>query len=706
MPAQLTTNNSSSNKKPKQPGQGRQGDDTATATIAPTGLAIARASLSIGGAGGALSTVGQYPMAPTDPAQDQAAVAGLPPRVNGAPTEQELERINQLSRSGKLTADQVYCFDAAISTGRIDSYLTQMDITTLRNYVMGAARGVPVQYSHATRQLPLGRSYYGELSDDPLLPGMSRAIASAFMLRNNQANGLVNTDEVIASIEAGITADVSVGFGFFPGTPEQNFEDRTWYRCSVCGADWLAAPWWSDDPDDCHHWPGDLYKFEGGSTQQMCYLQVVNGILSEFSPVYAGATDGAVITKAQRAAEAGALTRSQVYHLEERYRTRLLGDRSMYAALPLLIEKKPSPTPTTDRVQSEIETKETRKKEGLAEMSTASTTATITNDDPPQTSVPVHEQQSRANGDTAAAVQEAYQQGQRVALTNLLNRWIGSVGRALDENEQKLVQDAIAYIASDDMENAQATLATLSAGLEPDGDEGIEGEGDEDEDNQNAATTDDGANFPGDTMALVDDEVAQAAADALAPQVSNNPDLEGTGDQSPENRALVPLTTAPTAVEIQAQRELLQQIGLSVTERQQLALVTKERDQLRRELRNQTRMAEIGQRYCDAVIEETVAAAIGCGITTVTESFLRQLPIETVEQMRDQYSQMRAIRLGTFVPGEPDAISTMQGGRQTQSLDPNAAFINGGGVVVAGGGANARTPTAPARPVEVDAYRG
>jgi hypothetical protein len=301
--------------------------------------------------------------------------------------------------------------DAAISNQRIDSYLTRMDITTLENYVAGAMRGVPVQYSHQTRVLPLGRSYYGVLDDDPQLPGQKRALASAYLLRNNSANSMVNSNEVIASIDSGVTADVSVGFEFFPGTPEKQFQDRTWYRCSICGGDFLAADWWDDDPDDCHHWPGELYRFDGGQQEQMCYLDVVNGYLAEFSPVYAGATDGAVILKAQRAAADGVLNRSQIMHLEEAYRTRLL-DRTIQT-LPAI-----KPKAKTERNEKDMAA-------------------------------------------TKAQLEAAALDGQKRALASLVKHVMDS--RAMDDTEMALCQKAMDHIAAGEVDMANDCLGQLMA---------------------------------------------------------------------------------------------------------------------------------------------------------------------------------------------------------------------------------------------------
>ena len=52
---------------------------------------------------------------------------------------------------------------------------------------------------------------------------------------------------------------------------------------------------WGNDEDGCTHWSGQLYDSNG--KKKLCYLDVMNARLGEFSSVYGGATDGAVVLK-------------------------------------------------------------------------------------------------------------------------------------------------------------------------------------------------------------------------------------------------------------------------------------------------------------------------------------------------------------------------------------------------------------------------
>ena len=242
------------------------------------------------GTGGAAVDASNPPMAETNPDTDTQPAQLLQRRVNGQPTDDDMKLINRLSRSGNVDPATLYAFDAAPSTQRVDSYFTRMDITSLQNYARAAALGVPFMNSHRTggwsssAELPLGRSFWGGVESDPTVNTQQRFIASSYLLRNNRANGSVNTDDVIAGMEAGVISDVSIGFGYQPGTPQNNFEDRTWLRCSICGGDFLAADWWDDEPEACHHWPGETYD------GQLCYMDVISALLVEFSAVYAGST--------------------------------------------------------------------------------------------------------------------------------------------------------------------------------------------------------------------------------------------------------------------------------------------------------------------------------------------------------------------------------------------------------------------------------
>ena len=301
----------------------------------------------------------------TVPVLDMAHTANLPEREDGKPTEAELKLINALSPR-PVKPESIYCLDCSPSTQRVDSHLTRMDITSVRNYMADANNGTPVMNSHRTggwsgyAELPVGKSHFAVLDGDPQLPGGMRFLSSFYLRRGSTSTG-INVDSIIQDIEAGIITDISIGFYQFRGTPALNFEDRTKFICSVCDCEWSPRFFWFDDDDDddwaggtgekqkkCKdHWPGQLYpktQADGGKRNELCYLNVVNARLAEFSMVYGGSTPGAVILKARQAAESGQLERSFVRSLEDTYGVRLTPGYTQFAAPePLRAKAKDTP---------------------------------------------------------------------------------------------------------------------------------------------------------------------------------------------------------------------------------------------------------------------------------------------------------------------------------------------------------------------------
>lgn len=235
-----------------------------------------------------------------------------------ATTEQLLE----LARSSAALDPSVfdehppYFFGAEISSTRLDAYFTHMDpATTLPNYARDAAGGVSFLAAHNSRTLPFGRTLTGELlagaeltrvtSDIFTIPGLPIDV-SAF-----GSGAARTTDQLITAIRAGIQTDVSIGF--YGG----------WFRCDVCGNDLM-------DWRMCSHIPGMRYEVKGADNvirEQLCTATVIDARLAEVSAVYEGATPGAVILKAQDAAERGMLGLDVARLVEQRYRIALPGRR-------------------------------------------------------------------------------------------------------------------------------------------------------------------------------------------------------------------------------------------------------------------------------------------------------------------------------------------------------------------------------------------
>jgi len=197
-----------------------------------------------------------------------------------------------------------------ISSDRLDAYYTVMDAaTTLPNYAKDAAEGRAVLIGHNTRELPIGYSLTGVLESEG---GVTRVLSDAYALTDDSSAAVVNR------MRAGVVRDISVGFR----------TDGAKCLCSICGLD-MWRDW------DCWHIPGFEYEISsqgskgsnGAKVMQLATGLIVDAHLAEYSPVYDGATPGAAILQAQKAAEAGRITVSQARLIEQRYRINLPGKR-------------------------------------------------------------------------------------------------------------------------------------------------------------------------------------------------------------------------------------------------------------------------------------------------------------------------------------------------------------------------------------------
>jgi hypothetical protein len=245
-------------------------------------------------------------------------------RPGGAPSDDDLARINALARS-PLDASAVYVFPAEISNQSVDAYYTRMTAKSLTQFAQDASRGVAVCDSHQHYQLPIGRSFYGVVATNPA--GMSGATAAdgasaagggvmatqslAYMLRGMRTPSGMLTDDIIRGIEGGVNADVSIGF----------IPDAYW--CSICHMDMLNN--W-----DCMHWPGNTYEIKDpdtGIVSDVLCIADVDARLAEYSLVYDGATPNAMVLKAEAALDSGRMTAEmarQVRLVEDHCRVKLV----------------------------------------------------------------------------------------------------------------------------------------------------------------------------------------------------------------------------------------------------------------------------------------------------------------------------------------------------------------------------------------------
>lgn len=218
-----------------------------------------------------------------------------------AENQADLVEINKRLAKKPLQMSDVYMFDNIPSTNMIDSYFTRMTEQTLHNYeAQYNGESVPFQNSHKTDEQPIGRSYKGRMMSEGDFQGV---MASTYMLRALNTTG-INTDDLIRSIDAGISTDISVGFIAQDG-----------YRCSVCGNDIRSM--------DCEHWLGED-DGKGGRV----FAWVENGMLAESSLVYSGATPNAIVVKVRGLAKEGKISEKDYLDIDKLYGSRLAGEIS------------------------------------------------------------------------------------------------------------------------------------------------------------------------------------------------------------------------------------------------------------------------------------------------------------------------------------------------------------------------------------------
>ncbi len=246
-------------------------------------------------------------------------------RPDGRPTDDDLMLINKQARS-PLTSDRVYVIPMRISDNTLDAYYTRMTPLSLNNFARDAAQGVAFCDSHNHYQMPIGRSFAG----DVITQGDAmQTNALAYMLRGMNLPGGMRSDDYITGMEGGIYQDDSIGF------------DPQHYWCSVCNLDML-------NDYDCSHWPGRTYESKDGEV--LCTADVDAGLV-EFSLVYKGANENAstlpngtdesgrawsniLLLKADVEVLRGRATARDLAFVEDRCRVRLFQRYPGYAPTP------------------------------------------------------------------------------------------------------------------------------------------------------------------------------------------------------------------------------------------------------------------------------------------------------------------------------------------------------------------------------------
>lgn len=249
-------------------------------------------------------------------------------RLMGAVAATDLTRDELLTRARDRAIDPAiidefppHFFGCRISTGALDSWGTDMDVTSLQNYARDAKVGVTVLDTHNVEHV-IGKSVDGRYVDGDAVGGThsgqetsTQRAESVFAIIPGQrtATGM-HTDDYINQLRFGSYRDISIGFWLPPDGH---------IRCSICGKrmnEWMTS-------EGCFHFPGMWYEVDKGDEgRQRVYARgtVVNGGLSEYSPVYDGATPGAEvmafpIAKATDMDEADALDRGTAERLMQRF---------------------------------------------------------------------------------------------------------------------------------------------------------------------------------------------------------------------------------------------------------------------------------------------------------------------------------------------------------------------------------------------------
>lgn len=211
----------------------------------------------------------------------------------GVPTDEQLAKINKLAKR-KLKKEEVFVFPGKLAGDMIipERYI-QLTKELLDVFAKDANKGVSLLLDHSwapdgffgiggrpKAAIPYGRTFDSRFEDGEEEGETVSLVADHYMVKNVEIDG-INTNDLIASIEAGTLFDTSIGFSYGKAI------------CSVCGEDYYR----------CNHFKGKEYEIEkeDGTTEiKLCYVKAKPpGFLMENSLVFDGAYPGAgVLSKA------------------------------------------------------------------------------------------------------------------------------------------------------------------------------------------------------------------------------------------------------------------------------------------------------------------------------------------------------------------------------------------------------------------------
>lgn len=267
----------------------------------------------------------------------------------GEPTAKQLDSLNRLSLK-PLKAEDVFVWPIHAVNNRPTSYHFWVGPSSLKSFerIANGPHGISYLRNHNQDQDPHGRVFAGTIIDDgdyvpaKLAKGQTplardvfkpaggervlRLVEMVYMPRGLTINGHRN-DDLIANIEAGVQASVSVGMNFY--TP---LAPGSAWICDITGRDIFAS-----DPGEARYFPGVDYEVDGPDGKKAVVTataQLVNAIQTEVSGVYMGAVPDAYVERAAVLFASGHLGFDDARRLEESMRLsrgRIVGDLTTYS---------------------------------------------------------------------------------------------------------------------------------------------------------------------------------------------------------------------------------------------------------------------------------------------------------------------------------------------------------------------------------------
>lgn len=268
----------------------------------------------------------------------------------GEPTDAMVQAINSRFALRPMEASEVFVWPIQAVNNLTTAYHFWMDRTSLVNFDARANTGAGISYlrNHNQGEDPHGRVFAAKLFDDgeyvapklakgavPLARDVFRPkgsdrvlrlIEMVYMPRGLTINGHAN-DDLIANIEAGVQASVSIGFSYMsPQEPGSSFID------DITGLDLFRS-----GTDQVPYFPGVDYEVDGPNGKKMVVTataRVVGAQQNEVSGVYFGAVPDAYVERGAALFREGRLALTDARRIEETMGLRhglLVGDLRTYS---------------------------------------------------------------------------------------------------------------------------------------------------------------------------------------------------------------------------------------------------------------------------------------------------------------------------------------------------------------------------------------